>query len=66
MASVVCVDAVVPAAVQSQQAYNWRDISFGERFVEIYTENPDGSFIVDYGRLHETEKVSDQPTNVPG
>lgn len=55
MASIVCVDTVVPASVQSQQDYLWRDVRFGERFVEIYTEDDDGRLTVDYGRLHETE-----------
>lgn len=56
MASVVCVDVVVPAAVQSQTSYTWREVKFGERFVEIYTEAPGGNgWVVDYGRLHETE-----------
>ncbi len=59
-ASVVCVDTVVAAAVQSRQMYTWRDVRFGERFVEIYTEQGEGSFIVDYGLLHETEEAERQ------
>ena len=57
VASVVGIDPVIPAAVQTQQDYTWRDIRFGERFVEIYTDNGDGKLTVDYGRLHETEPV---------
>jgi len=57
IASVVGIDPVIPAAVQTQQDYTWRDIRFGERFVEIYTDNGDGKLTVDYGRLHETEPV---------
>jgi inward rectifier potassium channel len=57
IASVVGIDPVIPAAVQIQQDYTWRDIRFGERFVEIYTEHGDGKLTVDYGRLHETEPV---------
>src|SRR5881296_1150226 len=53
VASVVGIDPVIPAAVQTQQDYTWRDIRFGERFVEIYTDNGDGKLTVDYGRLHE-------------
>ena len=56
MASVVCVDTVVPAAVQSQRGYRWTDVRFGERFVEIYTEEAN-RLVVDYGRLHDTEPV---------
>jgi inward rectifier potassium channel len=58
VASVVCIETVIPAAVQSQHDYTWRDVRFGERFVEIYTETGEGRLTVDYGRLHETEPVS--------
>ena len=58
VASVVCIETVIPAAVQSQKDYSWRDIRFGERFVEIYTDRGEGQITVDYGRLHETEPVS--------
>jgi inward rectifier potassium channel len=57
VASVVGIDPVIPAAVQTQKDYLWRDIQFGQRFVEIYTELGDGKLTVDYGRLHETEEV---------
>jgi inward rectifier potassium channel len=56
-ASIVCIETVIPAAVQSQRDYTWRDVRFGERFVEIYTETGAGQLTVDYGRLHETEPV---------
>jgi inward rectifier potassium channel len=56
--SVVGIDPVIAAAVQTQQDYNWRDIRFGERFVEIYTEHGGGKLTVDYGRLHDTEPVA--------
>ena len=57
IASVVGIDPVIPAAVQTQQDYTWRDVRFGERFVEIYTDHGDGRLTVDYGRLHDTEPV---------
>ena len=57
VASVVCIETVIPAAVQSQKDYSWRDVRFGERFVEIYTGTGEGKLTVDYGRLHETEPV---------
>lgn len=53
--SVVGVDPVIAAAVQTQQDYTWRDVRFGHRFVEIYTDHGAGRLTVDYGRLHETE-----------
>ncbi|PYK67365.1 MAG: ATP-sensitive inward rectifier potassium channel 10 [Verrucomicrobia bacterium] len=56
--SVVGIDPVIAAAVQTQKDYTWRDIRFGERFVEIYTEHGGGRLTVDYGRLHETEPAN--------
>jgi inward rectifier potassium channel len=53
--SVVGIDPVIAAAVQTQQDYSWRDIRFNERFVEIYSHHGDGKLAVDYGRLHDTE-----------
>jgi inward rectifier potassium channel len=55
--SVVGIDPVIAAAVQTQRDYSWRDVRSGERFVEIYTEHGGGRLTVDYGRLHETERV---------
>ena len=59
MASVVCIETVVSATVQSQQDYSAGDFRFGERFVEIYNELGSGRLSVDYGRLHETEPAPD-------
>ena len=55
--SVVGIDPVIAAAVHTQKDYTWRDVRFGERFVEIYTELGEGRLTVDYGRLHDTEPV---------
>ncbi len=63
LASVVCIDMVIPASVQSQKYYTWREIRFGHRFVEIYTENEEDQLIVDYGRLHETEAMPEATTD---
>jgi len=57
IASVVGIDPVIPASVQTQRDYTWRDIKFNERFVEIYTDHGDGRLTVDYGRLHDTEPI---------
>jgi inward rectifier potassium channel len=56
--SVVGIDPVIPAAVQTQKDYLASDILFDQRFVEIYTELGDGKLTVDYGRLHDTEPFS--------
>jgi len=57
VASVMGIETVIPAAVQTQQNYTWRDVRFGERFVEIYSELKEGQITVDYGRIHHTEPV---------
>lgn len=57
MASIVCIDTVIPAPVQSQRDYTWRDIQLGHRFVEIYADLEANTMTVDYGRLHDTELV---------
>ncbi len=53
--SVVGIDPVIAAAVQTQKDYTWRDLRFGHRFVEIYSQHGDGKLTVDYGRIHDTE-----------
>jgi hypothetical protein len=63
MASIVCIDTVIPASVQSQNDYTWKDIHFGHRFVEIYADIDANSMMVDYGRLHDTELVSESSPN---
>jgi inward rectifier potassium channel len=57
MASIVCIDTVIPAPVQSATDYSYDDIRWNRRFVEIYTETPEGRLTVDYGRIHDTEEV---------
>lgn len=57
VASVISIETVMAAEVQSQQDYSYSDIRWGERFVEIYEEQPNGSLQVDYGRIHDTEPV---------
>ena len=58
MASVVCIDTVIPAPMQSQHDYLWNEVRFDETFVDVYAEAPDGKWFVDYSRLHETEPVA--------
>lgn len=57
--SVVGIDPVIAAEVQTQTDYSWRDLKFGHRFVEIYreTKGKKRRLTVDYGRLHDTEPV---------
>ncbi len=56
-ASIVCIDTVISATLQSQQEYTWQDIRFGHRFIEMFVDLDDQSLMVDYGRLHETEPL---------
>ena len=58
--SVVGIDPVIAAEVQTQKDYSWRDIQFDHRFVEIYKESKGRTrrLTVDYGRLHDTEPVA--------
>lgn len=58
VASIVCVDMVVPASVQSQGYYLWDAVRFGQRFVEVYENDEQGRLVVDYGRLHDTEAAA--------
>ena len=57
--SVVGIDPVIAAEVQTQKDYTWSDVLFGRRFVEIYQEHKGEGrrLTVDYGRLHDTEPV---------
>lgn len=56
--SVVGIDPVIAAEVQTQKDYTFRDVEFGRRFVEIYKEaEGHRRLTVDYRRLHDTEPV---------
>jgi inward rectifier potassium channel len=57
-ASIVCIDTVVPAPVQSHLTYGWRDIIVNHKFVEVYTEISEKTMTVDYALFHTTEPVS--------
>ncbi len=58
MSSVTCTDTVINSPLQSHEGYLASEVRFGERFVEVYTESPDGRLFVDCERFHETEKVA--------
>ena len=55
MASIVGVDTVIVAPVQSFGGYNYDKIEWNRRFVEIYDQNEEGQWTVDYARIDETE-----------
>jgi inward rectifier potassium channel len=52
LASVVCVDPVIQAPVQSQTEYVHEQIVWNRRFAEIYTEDSIGRYTVDYSKFH--------------
>jgi inward rectifier potassium channel len=55
--SVACVDSVISSSVYLQQSYDSSQIEWNRRFVEIYSDMPDGVFAVDYSKIHDTEPV---------
>ncbi len=58
MASIVGVDSVIVAPVQSLSDYNYDQIEWNRRFVEIYDQSKEGEWTVDYGRIDETEDIT--------
>jgi inward rectifier potassium channel len=58
LVSVVGVETVIPASVQTHQDYLARDVIFGRRFADIYTEGENGRLTVDYARIHDTEPAT--------
>jgi inward rectifier potassium channel len=57
-ASIVCIDTVIPAPVQSHHSYTWKDIRLNHKFVEVYKEIADNAMTVDYSLIHATEAIS--------
>src|ERR1700726_3690076 len=58
IASIVGVDTVIVAPVQSFGDYNYDQIEWNRRFVEIYDQNEEGEWTVDYARIDETEDIA--------
>jgi inward rectifier potassium channel len=52
--SIVCVDPVIQAPVQSQTEYVHEQIAWNRRFAEIYTEDAVGRYTVDYSKFDDT------------
>src|SRR5580700_1497935 len=57
LTSIVGVDTVIVAPVQSLRDYNYDQIEWNRRFVEIYDQNNEKEWTVDYGRIDETEDI---------
>jgi inward rectifier potassium channel len=58
LASIVCVDPVIQAPVQSQAEYVHEQIAWNQRFAEIYTEDAAGRYTVDYSKFNDTVGVN--------
>ena len=58
VASIVGVDTVIVAPVQNFGDYNYDQIEWNRRFVEIYEQNEEGQWTVDYSRIDETEDIA--------
>jgi inward rectifier potassium channel len=58
VASIVGVDTVIVAPVQSFGDYNYEQIEWNRRFVEIFDQNEEGQWTVDYARIDETEDIA--------
>jgi inward rectifier potassium channel len=58
LVSIVAIDTVIPAPIQSSKDYNYDQIEWGRRFAEIYHENQEHQWTVDYGRIDETEDAT--------
>jgi inward rectifier potassium channel len=58
LASIVCIDTVIPAPVQSNHAYTWKDIRLNHKFVEVYKEVAQDAMTVDYSLIHDTATIS--------
>src|SRR6202045_560993 len=58
IASIVGIDTVIVAPVQSFGDYNYEQIEWNRRFVEIYDQNEEGQWTVDYARIDETEDIA--------
>jgi inward rectifier potassium channel len=62
MASIVGVDTVIVAPVQSFAYYRHEEFQWNRRFVEIYDQSEKGEWTVDYSRIDETEELSPVPS----
>ena len=58
LVSIVCVDPVIQAPVQSQTEYVHEQIAWNRRFAEIYTEDDVGRYTVDYSKFDETVGIN--------
>jgi inward rectifier potassium channel len=58
LVSIVCVDPVIQAPVQTQTEYVHEQIAWNHRFAEIYTEDAIGRYTVDYSKFDDTVELA--------
>lgn len=58
LASIVCIDPVIQAPVQTQTEYLYEQISWNRQFAEIYVEDARGRYTVDYSKFDETIELA--------
>jgi inward rectifier potassium channel len=50
-------DVVAAQTVHARKSYEYFDIRFGHRFVDILEVSDDGRLKIDYGKFHQTFEV---------
>jgi inward rectifier potassium channel len=60
LVSIVCVDPVIQAPVQTQTEYVHEQIAWNQRFAEIYTEDAAGRYTIDFSKFDDTIGISDK------
>jgi inward rectifier potassium channel len=51
------IDDTLAATVHARQAYDFNDIHFGRRFVDVLTEIPGGGRALDFRKFHDHEEL---------
>ncbi|HEX2573528.1 MAG TPA: ion channel [Polyangia bacterium] len=51
--SMVGIDGTMSQTVHARHAYHWSDVRWDERFVDIFSIEPDGRRAIDYRRFHD-------------
>lgn len=49
------MDATFAQSVHARHLYDYRDIAWGHRFIDVIENRPDGRIVIDYRRFHDTE-----------
>jgi hypothetical protein len=58
LASIVCIDPVIQAPVQTQTEYVCEQITWNRQFAEIDVEDARGRYTVDYSKFDDTVELA--------